>query len=447
MENNQEVTAQGGRIGHRSGKSNRDPLLSVNIGAPKIFWNACQGAPSDAFSQGDASYDDHNTGLILTPNSANQFGTVYWNRPYDLTKDVYLKGTFLAGLGTGGNNCGIYFCGVYVYFNDTDNSIYLETSEFTSDVYVSGDILGDATWRTFEVIYEYKTSDVRYVTVLMNGKHICRVDIGGGYTTDANIGVFANTATLTNIHYCKSFEVRSAIPWLTINVPNDGAVVALATLIHARPVSNVSIGDNTINWCADQGDPSVPDIGATISDDAFYDTINNGVVLTENVDEQLGYLYWEKNYDYNKNVYIRATTYSGEGDGADNITIFMGSSSAGGGSNGSISVYIDDEDDDVKVYKNGSLIEDAILTNQELDDATFRVWEVIYEYASATEQYLHVYMNNVKVLRYNMYLLGGVWIPGGNYIGIYGVTGGDNNYHICRSFKVMSANPWLAING
>ena len=41
MENNQEVTAQGGRIGHRSGKSNRDPLLSVNIGAPKIFWNAC----------------------------------------------------------------------------------------------------------------------------------------------------------------------------------------------------------------------------------------------------------------------------------------------------------------------------------------------------------------------------------------------------------------------
>lgn len=219
MENNQEVTAQGGRIGHRSGKSNRDPLLSVNIGAPKIFWNACQGAPSDAFSQGDASYDNHNTGLILTPNSANQSGTVYWNRPYDLTKDVYLKGTFLAGLGTGGNNCGIYFCGVYVYFNDTDNSIYLETSEFTSDGYVSGDILGDATWRTFEVIYEYKTSDVRYVTVLMNGKHICRVDIGGGYTTDANIGVFANTATLTNIHYCKSFEVRSAIPWLTINVP------------------------------------------------------------------------------------------------------------------------------------------------------------------------------------------------------------------------------------
>ena len=226
----------------------------------------------------------------------------------------------------------------------------------------------------------------------------------------------------------------------------DGKVVAQATLIHARPVSNVSIGDGTIDWCADQGDPSIV-AGATISDDAFYDTINNGVVLTENVDEQLGYLYWEKNYDYNKNVYIRATTYSGEGDGADNITIFMGSSSAGGGSNGSISVYIDDEDDDVKVYKNGSLIEDAILTNQELDDATFRVWEVIYEYASATEQYLHVYMNNVKVLRYNMYLFGGVWIPGGSYIGIYGVTGVDNNYHICRSFKVMSANPWLAING
>lgn len=242
MENNQEVTAQGGRIGHRSGKSNRDPLLSVNIGAPKIFWNACQGVPSDAFSQGDASYDNHNTGLILTPNSANQFGTVYWNRPYDLTKDVYLKGTFLAGLGTGGNNCGIYFCGVYVYFNDTDNSIYLETSEFTSEGYVSGDILGDATWRTFEVIYEYKTSDVRYVTVLMNGKHICRVDIGGGYITDANIGVFANTAVLTNIHYCKSFEVRSAIPWLTINVPK---------ILKKRDGIYILINDTYVDYVAD----------------------------------------------------------------------------------------------------------------------------------------------------------------------------------------------------
>ncbi len=242
MENNQEVTAQGGRIGHRSGKSNRDPLLSVNIGAPKIFWNACQGAPSDAFSQGDASYDNHNTGLILTPNSANQSGTVYWNRPYDLTKDVYIKGTFLAGLGTGGNNCGIYFCGVYVYFNDTDNSIYVETSEFTSDGYVSGDILGDATWRTFEVIYEYKTSDVRYVTVLMNGKHICRVDIGGGYTTDSNVGVFANTATLTNIHYCKSFEVRSAIPWLTINVPK---------ILKKRDGIYILINDTYVDYVAD----------------------------------------------------------------------------------------------------------------------------------------------------------------------------------------------------
>lgn len=242
MENNQEVTAQGGRIGHRSGKSNRDPLLSVNIGAPKIFWNACQGAPSDAFSQGDASYDNHNTGLILTPNSANQSGTVYWNRPYDLTKDFYIKGTFLAGLGTGGNNCGIYFCGVYVYFNDTDNSIYVETSEFTSDGYFSGDILGDATWRTFEVIYEYKTSDVRYVTVLMNGKHICRVDIGGGYTTDANIGVFANTATLTNIHYCKSFEVRSAIPWLTINVPK---------ILKKRDGIYILINDTYVDYVAD----------------------------------------------------------------------------------------------------------------------------------------------------------------------------------------------------
>jgi hypothetical protein len=173
-------------------------------------------------------------------------------------------------------------------------------------------------------------------------------------------------------------------------------------------------------------------------------------VLTEDVDGEDGYLYWEKNYDYNKNIYIRATTYSGEGDGADGITIFMGSSSgthSGSANNSAIAVYIDEYNDDtVKVYKNGTLMESAISAYQTLDNDTYRVWEIIYEYVNNEEQYLHVYMNNVKVLRYNMYLLYGVWIPGGNYIGISGVTGANNNYHICRSFKVMSANPWLAIN-
>ena len=248
MENNQEVTAQGGRIGHRSGKSNRDPLLSVNIGAAKIFWNACQGAPwdidPDAGYGGNVSFDNHNTGLILTPNSTSQYGEVYWNKGYDITKDIYLKGTFLSGLGTGGNNCGMYVFDVFVYFNDTDNSIYLQTSEFTSDGYYSGDILGDATWRTFEVIYEYKTSDVRYVTVLMNGKHICRVDVGAAVVSNnPYVAVFANTGASTdNIHYCKSFEVRSAIPWLTINQPK---------ILNKKDGIYILINDTYVDYVAD----------------------------------------------------------------------------------------------------------------------------------------------------------------------------------------------------
>ena len=124
----------------------------------------------------------------------------------------------------------------------------------------------------------------------------------------------------------------------------DGKVAIQATLKRSSPVSKVSIGDTTIDWCADQGDPSIV-AGAVISGDAYYDTVNDGVVLTEDVDGEDGYLYWEKNYDYNKNVYIRATTYSGEGDGADGITIFMGSSSgthSGSANNGAIAVYIDE---------------------------------------------------------------------------------------------------------
>jgi len=223
MENNQEVTAQNFIHGH-SGLKNRNPLVKTNIGDKDILWNASQGAPwdvdPDADYDGSATYLDHNVGIRLTDAIQSQYGEAYWYREFDLTKDIYVKGTFLSGLGTGGDLCGLYLCGVSVYFNEyAGNVVVVETSEFTSDEYYVADVLDDVTWRTFEVIYEYKKSDVRYVTVLVDGKHICRVNVGGGYNTYPFAGVFAYTGASTNTHYCKSFEVRSAIPWLTVYQP------------------------------------------------------------------------------------------------------------------------------------------------------------------------------------------------------------------------------------
>jgi len=222
----------------------------------------------------------------------------------------------------------------------------------------------------------------------------------------------------------------------------DVGVVAQANLIHANPFSNVSIGDTPIDWCADNGSPDGFD--GLISGDAYYDGINSGVVLTNNIDGQLGSLTWQKSYNFEKNIYIRTTTYAGEGDGADGMTIFMGANTplhSGSSDNGALGVYIDEYNDDtIKVYFNGNLANTTFYANETLDNETFRLWELLW---NGTDRTLSVYMNNVLICKVDVT----PWIPNGDYIGISGVTGADNNYHLCRAFRVMSGNPWLAING
>ena len=119
-------------------------------------------------------------------------------------------------------------------------------------------------------------------------------------------------------------------------------VAAQATIIHPSSTLAISIGDAQIDWCADKGDPST--LGGNLSGDAFYDNVNGGVVLTENTDDTNGHLYWEKTYDFTKNIYLRTTTYSGEGSGADGITIYMGTTSETTIDNATdgIAVYIDE---------------------------------------------------------------------------------------------------------
>lgn len=226
METNQEVTAQG-KILHRSGVTHNDPLKKINLGDADVLWNACQGAPWDVDANaeylGDATYIDHNLGVLLTDVVGGEgSGEVAWYREYDLTKSIHVKGTFLAGQGSGGELISIFCQCFTVAFNESADTVFIETYSFTSDVYFAGDLLSDNSWRTFEIIYEYFTDDERYVTVLINGKHICKVNIGQVNFTYPFVGIFALNNGQNNAHRCRSFEARSAEPWLNVYTPHLG---------------------------------------------------------------------------------------------------------------------------------------------------------------------------------------------------------------------------------
>lgn len=228
-----------------------------------------------------------------------------------------------------------------------------------------------------------------------------------------------------------------------MDAEND--LVAQGNLIHPNYLQYQSIGDTDINWVASDGDPSSV-AGATISGNANFDGTDEGVWLTPATNGTTGYLYWQKDYDYTKNIIMSATTRAGGGDGADGITFFLGASdtvSHDGEGHGSISVYLDEYDGDtISVYKNDEVLQGpACSALKTLDDNTYNFWEIVYEYKDTDNIFVHVLMNKRYVSRVNV----APWTPGGNYIGISAWCGGQNNVHSVKSFQVKSARGWIAL--
>lgn len=225
---------------------------------------------------------------------------------------------------------------------------------------------------------------------------------------------------------------------------NTGQVSAQVDLIHSSPLANQNIGDTPIKWDSCMGDPTAVAEG-NFDGAAYYANANQGVVLTEATDNTKGYLYWDKSFDYTKNIYISGTFNSGLGNGADGITIFFGTdelTSDDDETNG-VAVFFDEFNDDVvKVFKNGSLIDVQVYTNLVLDNVQCRKYEIIYEYVNPLSSFVQVQINNVFVCRVDV----GSYPDTGSYIGVSGYCGGQNNIHQCKSFEVKSATPWLAIN-
>ena len=230
-------------------------------------------------------------------------------------------------------------------------------------------------------------------------------------------------------------------------------VQAQVELIHSDALADQSIGDTPIKWDSCMGDPTAVANAEFDGNNwsAYYDDANAGVYLTEAIADIKGSLYWDKEFDYTKNIYISGTFLAG-GEGAstddgDGITVFFGVDDtvtiSNDATNG-IAVFFDEfNDDTVKVYKNGVLIDTTFYTNLPLDNFQWRKFEIIYEYVSDSSAFVQVQIDNVYVCRVDV----GSWVgDAGTYIGASGFCGSADNEHLCKSFDVKSATPWLKLN-
>jgi len=236
-------------------------------------------------------------------------------------------------------------------------------------------------------------------------------------------------------------------------VENKEEVIAQVGLIHSDALADQNIGDTPIKWDSCMGDPAAV---ANAEFDgynftAYYENINEGVYLTEATADTKGSLYWDKDFDYTKNIYISGTFLAG-GEGAstddgNGITVFFGvddSLTISSNPTNGIAVFFDEfNENTVKVYKNGVLIDTTFYTNLTLDDYQWRKFEIIYEYMDSSSAFVQVQIDNVYVCRVDVGFLVG---DAGTYVGASGWCGSADNNHQCKSFDVKSANPWLKIN-
>jgi hypothetical protein len=232
----------------------------------------------------------------------------------------------------------------------------------------------------------------------------------------------------------------------------NNEVQAQVELIRSDALADQNIGDTPIKWDSCMGDPEAVANAEFDGNNftAYYDNINQGVYLTEATTDTKGSLYWDKDFDYTKNIYISGTFLAG-GEGAvddgDGITVFFGvddSLTVSSDATNGIAVFFDEYNDDVvKVYKNGVLIDTTFNTNLTLDDLQWRKFEIIYEYIDSSSAFVQVQIDNVYVCRVDV----GSWVgDAGTYVGASGWCGAAENNHQCKSFDVKNANPWLALN-
>lgn len=223
-----------------------------------------------------------------------------------------------------------------------------------------------------------------------------------------------------------------------------------------NPLQPKSIGDAPIVWNSGMGDPST--LGANFTGDASYINGDDGARLSIESSGSLGSLYWDKNFDYKNDLYIKMTIHAshGAGNGGLGWTLFLGSSSndtAIDNETGSVNIFFDDGfydnpfSDAISIYVDGDKIGGEgsnFLILEPLDDSVARTVEVLYQHKKPESNFVTIFIDGKYIGKIDI----GAWIAGGSYVGVSAISGDGthSNNHYIKSFEVRSITPWIDVN-
>ena len=265
-------------------KKSRNPLQPEALGDSPIFWNSGMGNPTSlgAGFNGDSGFVDGDKGVILSTETTESSGSLYWQNNFDYANDLYIKMTIHADHTSGNGGLGwTLFLGSnanYTFTDDETGSInvffddgfYGNPATNAVSLWVDGTKIGgegsnynttydldDSISRTVEVLFQHNTPDVNYITVFINGQYIGKKDIGAWTPGGNYFGISAASSVnseFVNNHYIKSMEVRSIVPWINVNYPkipkkNNGIYILINdTYVDyiADPVGNIVYEANNI---------------------------------------------------------------------------------------------------------------------------------------------------------------------------------------------------------
>ncbi len=194
------------------------------------------------------------------------------------------------------------------------------------------------------------------------------------------------------------------------------------------------------HWNYIEGNPTSNGLGATFVGNASWQS--NYVQLTPANTGQNGKVYWEKDIDWNAPLTLSVQNYAGGGTGADGIWLFWGATSTAVGSSatqsataGGISVFFNELNENVYIYKNGTLLE-TLAAVTSLDNGQWQVHELFFGKNADGTRFLDVKTNNGEYLG-TVQL--GSFTAGGDYVGLGAWTGASTNDHRVRRLLIQSA--------
>ena len=196
---------------------------------------------------------------------------------------------------------------------------------------------------------------------------------------------------------------------------------------------------NEFHWSYLEGNPTQNSLGATLVGNASWQT--DFVRLTSAGNGQNGQIYWVEDINWDAPLHISVQTKVGGGNGADGTWLFWGANSSAVGTSGfysnasgGISVWYDEFNDRVIVYKNGTSLQ-TFSNITTLDNNKWQVHDVYFGINPDGTRYADLHINNGFYLG-TVQL--GSFSAGGDYFGLGAVTGGANNNHDMRRILIES---------